>query len=50
MKTPMDKLTLLRVEASGDVVSFRESGNLWASVELTDKASLFSKVGMGCGR
>lgn len=47
MKTPMDKLILLRVKASGDVVSFRESGTIWASAELTDKASLFSKVGIG---
>ena len=39
MKTPMDKLTLLRVEASGDVVSFRESGNLWACLLYTSGAA-----------
>ena len=50
MKTPMDKLTLLRVEASGDVVSFRESGNLWASVELQTRQASFPRWEWGCGR
>ena len=47
MKTPMDKLILLRVKASGDVVSFRESGTIWVSAEQKEKTNLFSSVGIG---
>lgn len=47
MGAPKEKLQILALSETDGVFSWREAGEIWASVTLESKANLFSRVGIG---